>query len=181
MTNFLPQAPLNNQGPWESLESYLRTLVTNNGKELYIISGGAGQGGSGSNGGTTNTVAAGKVLVPAETWKVIMVLDAASGNDVARVTTSTRLIAVRMPNAQSIGQSTPWQNFRVSVDNVEALTGFDFFSNVPTNIQAVIEAVVDNQLVFDWENTLDQYQLDEIRAEQEWLQLGNDRMFDKNR
>jgi DNA/RNA endonuclease G (NUC1) len=33
----------------------------------------------------------------------------------------------------------------VSVDQVEALTGFDFFSNVPANIQAAIESVVDNQ------------------------------------
>jgi endonuclease G len=182
MTNFVPQAPNNNQGPWEALEGYLRNLVTNSGKELYIYSGGSGQGGSGSNGGTTNTVAAGRVVVPSETWKVIMVLDAASGNDVARVTTSTRLIAVRMPNSQSIGTlpNTNWQTWRVSVDNVEALTGFDFFSNVPTNIQDVIEATVDNQLVFDWENTLDQYQIDEIRAEHEWgLQQDPGSMFDR--
>jgi DNA/RNA endonuclease G (NUC1) len=33
----------------------------------------------------------------------------------------------------------------VSVDQVEALTGFDFFSNVPVAIQNVIEAQVDNQ------------------------------------
>ena len=168
MTNFIPQAPFNNQGPWENLESYCRSLVTNSGKELYIIAGGSGQGGSGSNGGTTNTVAAGHVVVPSETWKVIMVLDAASGNDVARVTTSTRLIAVRMPNAQSIGINSDWRDFRVSVDNVEALTGFDFFSNVSPSIQAVIEATVDNQLVWDWELTLDQYAIDELRAEREW-------------
>ena len=167
MTNFVPQAPFNNQGPWEALESYCRTLVNNSGKELYIISGGSGQGGSGSNGGTTNTVAAGHVVVPSETWKVIMVLDAASGNDVARVTTSTRLIAVRMPNAQSIGSGTDWRTFRVSVDEIETLTGYDFFSNVPVGIQAVIEATVDNQRVWPWELTLDQYALDEIRYEQE--------------
>jgi endonuclease G len=171
MTNFVPQAPNNNQGPWEAFETYCRvTLVQNGGKELYIYSGGSGQGGSGSNGGTTNTVASGHVVVPSETWKVVMVLDRASGNDVARVTTSTRLIAVRMPNSQSIGPlpNTDWQSWRVSVDNVEALTGFDFFSNVSPSIQAVIEAVVDNQRIWDWENTLDQYQLDEIRAEREW-------------
>jgi len=33
----------------------------------------------------------------------------------------------------------------VSVDQVEAITGFDFFSNVSPSIQNVIEAVVDNQ------------------------------------
>ena len=51
MTNMIPQAPDNNQGPWANMENYLRTLVTA-GNELYIISGGSGQGGTGSNGGT---------------------------------------------------------------------------------------------------------------------------------
>lgn len=183
MTNMMPQAPYNNQGPWAALEAYCNdTLVGSQGKELYIYMGGSGQGGSGSNGGTTNTVAGGHVIVPSETWKVIMVLSAASGNDVARVTTSTRLIAVRMPNTQVFGPppGPAWQNYRVSVDEIEALTGFDFFSNVSPSIQAVIEAVVDNQLVWDWENTLSPYQIDEIRAEREWgLQQYNDTMFDK--
>jgi endonuclease G len=64
-------------------------------------------------------------------------------NDVARVTTSTRVIAVSMPNVQGI-RSNNWQQYRVSVDQVEQLTGYDFFSNVPSNVQAVIESVVDN-------------------------------------
>ncbi|MFN0278599.1 MAG: DNA/RNA non-specific endonuclease [Pyrinomonadaceae bacterium] len=173
MTNILPQAPNNNQGPWAALEDYSRTLVENQGKELYIYMGGSGQGGSGSNGGTTNTIANGNVAVPSETWKVIMVLSAASGNDVNRVTTSTRLIAVRMPNSQSIGPlpNFDWQSHRVSVDEIEALTGFDFFSNVPVSIQAVIEAVVDNQLVQDWEMIPYQYTIDEINAEREYNRL----------
>jgi hypothetical protein len=48
MTNMVPQAPDNNQGPWAAFEGYLRT-VTDGGKEVYIISGPAGIGGSGSN------------------------------------------------------------------------------------------------------------------------------------
>jgi endonuclease G, mitochondrial len=143
MTNMMPQAPDNNQGPWEQLESYSRTLVAG-GNELYIIAGGQGTGGTGSNGGTTTTVAGGHVTVPNVTWKVIMVLPAASGDDVSRVTTSTRVIAIIMPNTQGIRTNT-WQQYRVSVDQVEALTGFDFFSNVPVSIQNVIEAQVDNQ------------------------------------
>jgi endonuclease G len=142
MTNMIPQAPDNNQGPWADLENYLRTLVTA-GNELYIISGGTGTGGSGSGGGTTNTIANGHVTVPAQTWKVIIVLPVGT-NDVSRVTTSTRTIAVIMPNTQGI-RTTDWHTFRVSVDQVEALTGFDFFSNVPVGIQAVIESTVDNQ------------------------------------
>jgi endonuclease G len=142
MTNMMPQAPDNNQGPWADLESYARTLV-NAGNELYIIMGGAGQGGTGSNGGVTMTIANGHVQVPAQTWKVILVQPQGT-NDLARVTTSTRVIAVVMPNAQGI-RTNMWEQYRVSVDEVEQLTGYDFFSNVPASIQTVIESVVDNQ------------------------------------
>jgi endonuclease G, mitochondrial len=141
MTNMMPQSPDNNQGPWADLEDYARTLV-NAGNELHIVMGGAGQGGTGSNGGITMTIAGGHVQVPAQTWKVILVQPQGTG-DVARVTTSTRVIAVVMPNVQGIRTNT-WQQYRVSVDEVEQLTGYDFFSNVPTSIQAVIESVVDS-------------------------------------
>jgi endonuclease G len=142
MTNMIPQSPDNNQGPWADLENYLRTLV-NAGNELYIISGGSGIGGNGSNGGTTTTIAGGHVTVPSQTWKVIIVIPQGT-NDVSRVTTSTRTIAVIMPNSQGI-RTVDWHTYRVSVDQVEALTGFDFFSNVSPSVQAVIESVVDNQ------------------------------------
>ncbi|MEP7147853.1 MAG: DNA/RNA non-specific endonuclease [Acidobacteriota bacterium] len=143
MTNMMPQAPNNNQGPWEQLESYCRTLVAQ-GNELYIIMGGAGEGGSGSNGGTTTTIAGGNVTVPSVTWKVILVLPVGA-NDVDRVYKTTRTIAVIMPNTQAIGISTPWRNFRTSVDRVEALTGYNFFSNVRPMVQSLIERKVDTQ------------------------------------
>jgi endonuclease G len=140
MTNMVPQNQNNNGGIWESLETYERTLA-NAGNVLYIYSGGYGSGGTGTSGYAT-TIASGKVTVPAKVWKVIMVLPAGT-NDVSRVTTSTRCIAVIMDNADPVSGDT-WGAHRVSVDAVEALTGFDFFSNVPVSIQAVIEAVVDN-------------------------------------
>ena len=132
MTNMIPQLPANNQGVWANLESYSRTLVSQ-GNELYIISGDQG---------LQYFIANGHVAVPAQTWKVIIVLPVGS-NDVSRVTTSTRTIAVVMPNSGSIGSD--WRAYRVSVDQVEAITGFDFFSNVSSGIQAVIEGQVDNQ------------------------------------
>ena len=140
MTNFMPQAPDNNQGPWEQLESYSRTLV-NAGNELYVIMGGAGIGGTGSNGGVTMTVANGHVTVPAYTWKVIIVLPVGD-NDVSRVGKTTRTIAVIMPNTQGI-RSNDWRTYRVSVDVVEILTGLNFFSNVPILTQSFIEKRAD--------------------------------------
>ncbi|MGH9916611.1 MAG: DNA/RNA non-specific endonuclease, partial [Pyrinomonadaceae bacterium] len=113
------------------------------GNELYIIAGGVGIGGTGLNGGTTTTIGSGHVTVPAQTWKVIMVLSNGT-NDVARVTTTTRLIAVVMPNIQGI-KNMDWHQFRVSVNQVEAMTGYNFFDQVSSSIQSAIETKVDNQ------------------------------------
>jgi endonuclease G len=135
MTNMMPQAPNNNQGPWAQLEDYSRTLV-DQGNELYIIMGGAGQGGVGSN-GAANTIGGGQVVVPAYTWKVILVLPNGV-DDINRVYKTTRTIAVIMPNVQ--GLDTNWRNHRVTVDRVERLTGYNFFSNVRPQIQRIIEA-----------------------------------------
>lgn len=139
MTNMMPQAPINNQRPWEKLETYCRTLAKS-GSEMYIIDGPYGKGGAGSNGGTTQTVASGKVTVPSYTWKVIVILPNGS-NDISRITSATRVIALWMPNNQSV--STTWGGYRTTVDYIESQTGFDFLSNVPTAVQAAIESKVD--------------------------------------
>ncbi|MCG6135132.1 MAG: DNA/RNA non-specific endonuclease [Nostoc sp. LLA-1] len=139
MTNIIPQAPDNNQGPWAALENYSRDLV-NQGKELYIISGSYGTGGTGLN-GTRTTIASGNVTVPARTWKVIVVLNRPN-NGASSVNTNTRVIAVNMPNTQGI-RNNNWKNYRVSVDSIEASTGYNLLSNVSSSIQSVIEARVD--------------------------------------
>ena len=144
MTNIIPQAPLNNQRTWLSTESYGRTLTTQ-GYEIYIIAGGYGSGGTGWNGGITYTIANGQINVPSHVWKVMLILPVGN-NDVSRVSTSTRVIAVYMPNNQTVN-SQPWGNYRVSVDYIENLTGYNILSNVADNIENVIEAVVDTQPV----------------------------------
>ncbi|MCP9494935.1 MAG: DNA/RNA non-specific endonuclease [Pyrinomonadaceae bacterium MAG19_C2-C3] len=133
MTNMIPQTAANNNTTWNNLEVYCRELVAQ-GNELYIISGGAGNIG---------TIANGRVAVPNSTWKVIIVLPVGDGNDAARVTTGTRTIAVNVPNTNSVDAN--WRIYRTTVDDIEALTNFDFFSNVPQSVQSVIEATVDNQ------------------------------------
>ena len=140
MTNIIPQAPDNNQGPWVQLENYSRQLVKS-GKELFIISGGHGQGGIGSK-GPKATVGQGKVVIPAVTWKVILVLDRAN-TGVAGVDKNTRTIAVIMPNKQGI-KSTPWREYITSVQDVEKLTGYQFFTSVPGEIRSTINAKVDS-------------------------------------
>ncbi len=141
MTNIIPQAPRNNQITWVALENYSRTLMSA-GNELYIISGAYGIGGSGSLGGTTNTISAGSITVPSRVWKVVLVLPVGT-NDVTRVTSSTRIIAIDTPNTQSVTDQT-WGFYRTSVDAIEAATGLDLLSNLPDALEASLEATVDN-------------------------------------
>jgi endonuclease G, mitochondrial len=137
MTNMLPQSPDNNQGPWADMENDLRALLPGN--ELYIVAGGAGTGGTGSNGFAT-TIANGNVAVPAQTWKVVLVLPKGE-NDVTRAAASTRTIAVVMPNIQGI-RNDDWHNYLTTIDAVETLTGYDFFENVSDIVENAIEAGV---------------------------------------
>ena len=138
MTNMMPQASVNNQQTWAGLENYCRTLVSS-GNELYIVCGSYGKGGTGVNGYAT-TIAGGKVTVPSNCWKVVVVLPEGS-NDLSRITTSTRVIAINTPNTTSIG--TAWGAYRTSVDNIEAATGLDLLSALPTSIQSTLEAKTD--------------------------------------
>jgi endonuclease G, mitochondrial len=136
MTNIFPQAPGNNRGPWEQLESDCRAWVRQ-GKELYIIAGTSGAGGIGEK-GERAVIGRGKVLVPASTWKVVVILDR-PGLGLQDMTATTRVIAVNMPNQQGIKERR-WREFQTSVDKIEALTGYDLLSNVPPATQTAIEA-----------------------------------------
>lgn len=142
MTNMIPQAPDNNQGPWEGLESYLRgQLTANGGQEIYIISGSYGIGGTGS-AGLKTLIANGNVTVPAQTYKIAVILPIGI-DDVNRVTASTRVIAIIMPNTQGI-RTNDWRIYRTSVDAIEVATGYNFLSNLPVVVQDAVESVVDN-------------------------------------
>lgn len=138
MSNMMPQAPNNNQQTWGNLEDYCRTLVRA-GNEFYIVCGSYGRGGTGSAGYQT-TIAGGKVTVPAHCWKVVVVLPA-GGNDLGRITGSTRVIAVDTPNENSLSSS--WGRYRTSVDAIESATGYDLLSALPTSLQATLEAQTD--------------------------------------
>ncbi len=141
MTNFIPQAPQNNQGIWNDMEGYIRTQVTA-GNEVYTWMGNAGQGGIGLNGFAT-TVANGHVVVPAYVWRVVMVLPLGS-NDLSRVDANTRVFAVLTPNIQTAsGLNGNWMTYICPISKIEQLTGLKFFPNVPTSIATVLKQKID--------------------------------------
>jgi endonuclease G len=138
LTNVVPQSPASNQKAWERLESYCRAL-TKKGHELHIVCGPHGVGGTGKNGPRTE-IGKGKteVTVPASLWKVIVVLPAEG----AEPRQNTRVIAVMMPNDQTVGFD--WARYRTSAKEIERMTGYTFFRNVPAPIAAAMRSHVDD-------------------------------------
>ncbi len=139
MTNMIPQAPDNNRVVWSQFEAACRALAKQ-GKDLYIVAGSSGFGGNGSNGDMT--LLNNKVIVPAKIWKVVLVVDrlGVAPKDVTQKV--SRTIALIVPNQQGV-KSKPWKEYVTSVDEVEKLTGYDFFSNLPKEVQQIIEEKVD--------------------------------------
>lgn len=134
MTNMVPQLAANNQGPWEDFETYCRTLASQ-GNEIYIISGPQG---------SIGTIAGGQIVVPDVTWKVVLILPNGT-NDLQRVSRATRTFGIIIPNHAPVNINDLWRQYRVTVDQVENLTGYNFFSEIPINTQAIIERRRDKQ------------------------------------
>ena len=136
MTNIVPQAPQHNRVVWKNLEDYCRLLLAG-GNELYITAGVLGSGGTGENGRETK-IAEGKITVPASLYKIIVVLPTGS-DDLNRISTNTRVIAVNIPNRQTAADR-PWGYYLVSIDELEEKTGYDFLNRLPADLQRILEA-----------------------------------------
>lgn len=128
MSNMQPQAPKLNQKTWKYLEDYTRDLVKDN--EAYIYAGCYGERGRLKD----------KITIPTDCFKIIVVL-AEGENDLKRINKTTRIIAVNMPNDDTV--SIRWRTYLTTVDEIEKKTGYDFLSAVPKKTQAVIEAKKD--------------------------------------
>jgi endonuclease G len=118
---------------------YCRNLA-NQGKELYIIAGATGTGGVGERGPRT-TIGQGRVTVPEFVWKIIVVADRPI-TSAEEIEAGDRVIAVILPNVEGI-RGNDWQQYRQSVDQIEQLTGYDFLSAVQDDVEASLEAQVD--------------------------------------
>jgi endonuclease G len=134
MSNIIPQASNNNEGVWGNFENYCRTLAQS-GNELLIICGPSGFG--------LNRIPSGKAVIPDFTWKIVVVVPTGSGTALSRITSSTRVIAIKIPNNNSV--SSTWQNYITSASVIENDTGYTFFTALPDAIAAVLRNKVDGQ------------------------------------
>ena len=145
MTNMVPQTEELNAGSWEFLERECRNLCFDKNKELFIVCGPHGSGGTSAQ-GKIATVGDGKVVVPKSCWKVIVVLDAGgTKGPLARINNKTRVIGVLMPNNREPDKekNIPWTKYIVSVSDIESLTGYSFFDKVDHDIIGPLKKKVD--------------------------------------
>ncbi|HSU17623.1 DNA/RNA non-specific endonuclease [Longimicrobium sp.] len=141
LTNIIPQGAENNQGPWSQFENYLNDLARTSGKEIYVVAGGE----YAATPGTLKNE--GKVAIPDYTWKVAVIMDGGEGLADVHSAADLQVIAVKMPNLTTPGvpqssvgiRNVPWQNFQVTVHQLEQETGYDFLSKLPKQIQILVE------------------------------------------
>ena len=134
MSNIIPQASANNQGLWATFENYCRTLATGDNEVLII---------SGPSEFTGNRIG-NSMSVPGSVWKIVVIVPNASSGTPAnqRITTAARVIAILTPNV-STGLGT-WQSYITSVEEIEQVTGLNFFTTIDPNVAIYLKNVVDS-------------------------------------
>lgn len=123
MSNMSPQLKEFNGGIWRELEENVRDWAIDN-DELYIVSGPVL-----SEGHIIKHIGMNEVSVPDLFYKIILDLKEPE----------MKSIAFLMPNEKSID---PITNYTVSIDNIESLTGIDFFADfLPPDMEEELEKI----------------------------------------
>lgn len=119
LTNICPQHSALNGGPWATVEKNTRRWTQRFG-QLYIIAGPI------LNDILSETIGDSGVTIPNRFFKVI----------IAPYADTPMGIAFLMPNRQFEGGA---QATVTSIDNIEAITGYDFFAALPDDIEEYVE------------------------------------------
>ena len=130
LTNVVPQTTQSNTGPWEDLEREERALATA-GHHLFIVAGSRYE--------TEQTIGA-DVSVPTSMFKVVVVMDGASPTPYD-VTTTTRVIAVDIPNTTTVHGA--YTDFITSFGALESETGLKFMSDTPADVHDALATKLD--------------------------------------
>lgn len=142
MSNMVPQCERNNEQTWKNFETFCRKFAQAS-NDVYIVAGPIGKGGTGTMGRKTTLpivqkhAIIGQITVPASTWKVVLVLPPGATNPTA-VTTNATAMAVLMPNRETI--DTDWKEYITTINSVEKLTGYTFFSEIDPHVAVVLKA-----------------------------------------
>ena len=128
MSNMSPQEPSFNRGIWETLESRVRIwAIEKNG--VYVVTGPILKNICGS-------IKNGTISVPCSYYKIIF-----------KDNGSEKIAIALILNNQ--GSSSSLKSFATSIDNIESLTGIDFFSGLSDDIENKLESNI-NILSWSW-------------------------------
>lgn len=141
VTNSVPQVHTNfNSGIWQSLEAAVQSRAKK--QTLYIVTGVAfnKEGETKAISYTTAKDDTKKVPIPNYFYKVVLEVTGESNGTI----TSAKAIGFWFEHKEYTNDS--YKNYSVSVDQIEAWTGFDFFPNLPDNVEASVEVSTSNFL-----------------------------------
>lgn len=121
-TNICPQAPGLNRGDWNEMENACRSWARENG-DIYIVCGPILYK------GRHKTIGKHKVVVPEAFFKVVLCMRG-----------TPKAIGFIYKNGDG---NRPKGDYVNSVDEVERITGFDFFQSLPDDVEKAVEATAD--------------------------------------
>ena len=120
MSNMSPQAPSFNRGIWSKLEDKVRDwALQKNG--VYVVTGPLLNKSCG--------IVSNSITVPCAYYKIVF----------KQTAKGVEVIAFMLPNA---GSNLPLKDFVISIDELEALTGIDFFAALPNEEEEKFESLV---------------------------------------
>lgn len=135
-TNSTPQIQNGfNSGIWSTLEGDVRTLAQQQTDTVYVVTGAILRTVTGNE--TITYIKPAKDTkncpVPNYYYKVLLKVKREASGKISSAST----VGVWLPHRVYSGES--YQSYTKSVAEIEALTGFDFFANLPADIQAAAE------------------------------------------
>ena len=136
MSNMSPQRPSFNRDIWKRLEEQVRKWAVNN-KSVYIATGGVLTSG-------LIKIGPNQVSVPEKFYKVILDYQEPELKGIGFI----------LPNKDS---QEPLENYAITIDKVESMTGIDFFHKLPNEIEEEIESEV-NLSRWNFSRTSTRYQ-----------------------
>jgi DNA/RNA endonuclease G (NUC1) len=80
--------------------------------------------------------------VPEMLWKVVLIPEK-PGQSPTDITPNAKSFGVLLPNINQEPSNLIWQDHVFSVNDIEEYTGYNFFSNIPTEVQEKIENQID--------------------------------------
>ena len=130
MTNISPQAPALNRGPWREMERRIADLWTARYGEIWVIVGAL----SGTSANARETIASGSIDVPGRYYMIA----------VAQTEDGVRALAILMP--QTIDRWAYPAHCIVTIDELEKLSGLEFFPEMPSFLKRPLQADLPTRL-----------------------------------